>query len=1191
VDALLVCAGAFGNLGAVGQDLGLLRVTGAIEIDMAAQSILGQAFPGVELFGDVRELDPATLRSRGYQAVLISSPCTSFSLAGSRDGLDSEAGALIFTCLNLVLTLLPGVVIFENSSQLSDNEDLRSSVLEPLLSRLAGAEYSCEVLRLNPTEFGGVEHRLRTYVVATHRPAGLTAPRAPSSPPAPVPPISVLDVLLPPGTPIDFRPLRPPYGWTLTSSPPSRRGSAPSLVALFRQPPGHRGRGTLGFAIHDVHGNASALRSANLSRQDLQPGSPFGCYLDLNALPGSRFATPALLHIAEAFAILEMTPLCWQILEQLSDSTLQAFIGNSSNSLSDAVALASAFASPRPLDPALPADFDFPIPDYIPPGFHAVDDAVGDQPPPSPALCPLPEPLLPPPEADEPPAAGVPPEPPPPGSLEARLHSLLVATTDRRIAQGKPPLPQAFYDAVFQFSSPPAPPRQSSVADIRDLHARAFVAAEDLTCAPLEPFFDYGPTSAPTLAPARAAPPEFLALRELGPVSIDMISHAPALRKLRSYCAGMLERDEASSRPGSKKHARRPPFVMPVTEFFVPWASPFLWDCADPECVCPILASQAPPTFNAKEFANPAEDSFSDLDILFQAEFGVHLPIPQPQFIVLCDNYASLFDKADHEESLGKAGPPLPLPRILPGVISPLGSVLKPGASNRMVSDLSAPYYAEVSRAGQNLPRLALNELVDPRDPTQFPKIRLPNPKGIARNMEILRLAALELGLDLILWAEDFKAAYNQFAVAAGVWARQQCYSAKGFRAPRYMVFGGNPYTGLMQRFLTRVISLVSFRMDKWEMARMSSGPASVTAWRRRRAECFALDRPAGVVVEDYVRLFAICGYVDDTKGMGVGLERALYFKELFWEVVSLLYGFTISPKSQLGFVSVFLGVGFDAALGEIFIPAAKVHKYVGQLRTFVATPLNSAVSVKELHSCVGRLSSVLIVLPVGRWFLLRAWSVLGGAIRAGRRHVFLPRDVCDDLRVWVELLVHCGSRPASPVRHQIGEDSPDMCGWSSDASGVMGEGAGGFFDGRWWFFPWPQAAIDFLSVNHLEFLAEVMNILTFGHRMRGSDLSAKVDSQVLCGWLSGSRVSGLAARELLVFRARLLADLNLNILPRWVPREYNCIADAATHCDEASIRALALKEGFSEVSRIDPDPRASPLVDRIVEIARTAAG
>jgi len=124
-----------------------------------------------------------------------------------------------------------------------------------------------------------------------------------------------------------------------------------------------------------------------------------------------------------------------------------------------------------------------------------------------------------------------------------------------------------------------------------------------------------------------------------------------------------------------------------------------------------------------------------------------------------------------------------------------------------------------------------------------------------------------------------------------------------------------------------------------------------------------------------------------------------------------------------------------------------------------------------------------------------------------------------------------------------------------------------------------------------LEALAEVINILTFGHELRGLDVVAKVDSQVLWKWLHGGRIAGLPAGDLLVYRTQLLATLGLDIIPSWVPRLQNKIADAATHDDESEVARLATLAGFATVIRVAPDSRAAGLVARITQLALDGAG
>ena len=123
-----------------------------IEIDPFPSAVLAHHYPDVPNLGDITKID-WTPYVGSVDVVFGGSPCTSFSIAGNREGLKGESG-LMFEFIRCVRELGPRWFVWENVPGALSSEN--GHAFGQLLSEMAGGGDSmCDgltVRRLTPVE-------------------------------------------------------------------------------------------------------------------------------------------------------------------------------------------------------------------------------------------------------------------------------------------------------------------------------------------------------------------------------------------------------------------------------------------------------------------------------------------------------------------------------------------------------------------------------------------------------------------------------------------------------------------------------------------------------------------------------------------------------------------------------------------------------------------------------------------------------------------------------------------------------------------------------------------------------------------------------------------------------------------------------------------------------------------------------
>lgn len=169
MNVLDVFCGAVG-----GWSLGLhragYRTVAACEIDPWRRSLYSSNFPGVRVYGDVRELTAERLVSDiGFLPDVIagSPPCQDASAANPKGkGIDGAETGLFLEALRLVREVRPAWAFFENSPR------MRTRGVDRVLSELEAAGYAKWPLVVGADDLGAPHERKRMWLIAadTRRP-------------------------------------------------------------------------------------------------------------------------------------------------------------------------------------------------------------------------------------------------------------------------------------------------------------------------------------------------------------------------------------------------------------------------------------------------------------------------------------------------------------------------------------------------------------------------------------------------------------------------------------------------------------------------------------------------------------------------------------------------------------------------------------------------------------------------------------------------------------------------------------------------------------------------------------------------------------------------------------------------------------------------------------------------------------
>lgn len=142
---------------------GAFQTAAFCELDEACHRVLEHHWPGVPIFGDIKELTGERLQARGIVPQVLAGgfPCTDISLAkANAQGIDGEESGLWVEYARLIRECRPSWVIIENVPPLLIRG--ATQVLKDLLAAGYDAEWAC----IRASDLGAPHIRDRIWIVA-----------------------------------------------------------------------------------------------------------------------------------------------------------------------------------------------------------------------------------------------------------------------------------------------------------------------------------------------------------------------------------------------------------------------------------------------------------------------------------------------------------------------------------------------------------------------------------------------------------------------------------------------------------------------------------------------------------------------------------------------------------------------------------------------------------------------------------------------------------------------------------------------------------------------------------------------------------------------------------------------------------------------------------------------------------------
>ena len=223
----------------------------------------------------------------------------------------------------------------------------------------------------------------------------------------------------------------------------------------------------------------------------------------------------------------------------------------------------------------------------------------------------------------------------------------------------------------------------------------------------------------------------------------------------------------------------------------------------------------------------------------------------------------------------------------------------------------------------------------------------------------------------------------------------------------------------------------------------------------------------------------------------------------------------------------------------KIFLPIDKAEKWINDIEILLS---QTAVTTKNIESCIGRLNHAGFIIPVGRYFLSRLRFRLKMCKQFGKQKL-QPWDK-QDLKLWITLLQHVSTLGIDI--NMVNFTSPTDIS-KSDACEI---GLGGYNDcGLAWRYKLPPDLIGVFTINLLEFIAAIITIyMIIEKHGTNRKILAFTDSSSALGWMHHSTFNpnthlshDSAARKL----AEILITNDSALYSQHIPGKHNIIADS----------------------------------------------
>ena len=407
---------------------------------------------------------------------------------------------------------------------------------------------------------------------------------------------------------------------------------------------------------------------------------------------------------------------------------------------------------------------------------------------------------------------------------------------------------------------------------------------------------------------------------------------------------------------------------------------------------------------------------------------------------------------------------------------------------------------------------------------SKWPKEVKPQVCHLMRDLAVYHRASEILGEPVYLFGDDAKDYFNQLAMhPSELWKLgivfladegellsgaddESLLKAPGgrlvFVSEKRLGFGTHGASNLAQRFSDAILTMFREDMDAEEaVANAADLRPSMDRWRRARQQaqqasgepCHpnrqwhqqeAVGNDHSLEVCPQARLYAVYMFTDDPLWVVVGVPRTLRALRV-WRRLTDELGLimAIPEKRTLGTWAGWIGVVAVSTLGLVVVPRDKLVRAVQAVERVLADTSEFGV----YRSLVGLLEHIRQANLLGRNYMHGLYEPHGadGASQHGPSGVVVCSILMrKQLQRWRSLLFRAGGVSAKrALRREELEDAPSIdVEVSSDARRDIDlAGMGGFMHGSYWHWDVAIAHIPFLAIPILEFMALIMNLLTFG--------------------------------------------------------------------------------------------------------------
>ena len=218
-----------------------------------------------------------------------------------------------------------------------------------------------------------------------------------------------------------------------------------------------------------------------------------------------------------------------------------------------------------------------------------------------------------------------------------------------------------------------------------------------------------------------------------------------------------------------------------------------------------------------------------------------------------------------------------------------------------------------------------------------------------------------------------------------------------------------------------------------------------------------------------------------------------------------------------------------------IALPKDKASKWQGLIKTMLDA---GACSAKEMERMIGRFVRVTIIIPAAKAYIIHLRRIFHQ--QKVRGTITLDRKARDQLDFWRRMfdVATQGAKLETIVMRM-----PTIV-FFTDAAGA---GMGGYCHntGRGWRYPFPEGILDHTTINHLEFLAELISPLLLRHENnKGHHALMWVDNSAAVSWNTKIPKSDEFAEFLFHAQGDIMLERNFTTWCSHIPGEENVIAD-----------------------------------------------